>query len=167
MIRKSTINLKYANKGKLERLSSVVTEYRGVVNRIIDHLWENEIFIGSFVKGISFLDTWLGAGMKQCAAKQALGIVKSQRRKRRKTKPVFGKLIMELDQRFVTVKQDINSFDLWVHLSSLGNKIMLNLPSKKHTQFNRFKDWSLKRSIRIRKTDRGFFADLYFEKLEP
>jgi putative transposase len=107
--------------------------------------------------------------MKQAAAKQALAIVKSQRKKKKKTKPEFKSLTMELDSRFIEITQDVNSFDLWIKLTSIGNKIKLFLPSKKHKHFNKFiKDgWNIKKSLRIRMTDKGFFIDLYLEKAEP
>ncbi|CAN2043571.1 hypothetical protein GMMP1_1140006 [Candidatus Magnetomoraceae bacterium gMMP-1] len=78
MIRKSTININYANTGKLNKLDDIVCEYNRVVNEFIDYLFENNINKGSFVKDTKWMDTWLPARMKQVAAKQALSIVKSQ-----------------------------------------------------------------------------------------
>jgi transposase len=76
---------------------------------------------------------------------------------------------MELDSRFVTVEHDVNSFDCWVTLSSIGNNIKLQLPSKKHQHLNSFLEnsWTLKKAIRIRVNDKGFWADLYFQKDAP
>ncbi len=82
MIRKSTINLKFANKGKLKKLKEVAEEYRRVVNIFIDILWRQQQFSGSFVNNTN-VDTWLSARMRQAAAKQALSIVKSQRKKKK------------------------------------------------------------------------------------
>ncbi|CAN2040420.1 hypothetical protein GMMP15_1710007 [Candidatus Magnetomoraceae bacterium gMMP-15] len=45
MIRKSTININYANTGKLNKLDDIVCEYNRVVNEFIDYLWENIILI--------------------------------------------------------------------------------------------------------------------------
>jgi hypothetical protein len=55
--------------------------------------------------------------LKQAASKQALTIAKSQRKKKRKSKPEFNKLVMELDSRFVTilVKAIIGDFDLLIN----------------------------------------------------
>ncbi|MDM8544348.1 hypothetical protein QUF90_25010 [Desulfococcaceae bacterium HSG9] len=100
MIRKSTINLKYANKGKLEKINTTAVEYRRVVNVFIDALWKEKQFSGKFVKNTS-VKSWLSARLKQAAAKQALAIVKSQRKKKWKHKPRFNKLVTELDSRFV------------------------------------------------------------------
>jgi IS605 OrfB family transposase len=168
MIRKSTINLNKANTGKLEHLKDFLNEYNRVVNIFIDELWDDGQFNGSFVKDTKWVDSWLSSRMKQCAAKQALSIVKSQRKRQKKTKPIFNRLVAELDSRFVDIKFGVNSFDIWLQLGSIGNKIKLYMPSKRHRHFNLFfwDDWNLKKSIRLRETDKGFFADLYFEKIE-
>ncbi len=167
MIRKTTINLSNANTGKLAHLDHVLQEYNRCVNLFIDYLWEQEQFAGSFVKDTNWLDSWLSARLLQAAAKEALAVVKSQRKKQNKVKPSFAKLTMNLDSRFVAIGPGNNSFDIWITLTSLGNKLKLVLPSKKHHHFNKFNDWSIKKSIRIRKTELGFFADVFFEKPAP
>ena len=168
MIRKSTINLNFANNGKLEKIKEIAKEYQKVVNLFIDILWEQKQFSGNFVKD-TLVDSWLSARMKQAAAKQALSIVKSQRKKKKKHKPIFNRLVMELDSRFIDINQDINSFDIWIRFSSIGNKIKLNLPSRKHSHFNRLlkNGWAIKKSIRIRVSENGCFADIFFKKDAP
>lgn len=167
MIRKSTLSLNFSNTGKLEQLNEIFIEYNRVVNEIIQYLWNNKIFHGSFVKNIPDTKTWFSQRLQQCAAKQALAIVKSQRKKRRKTMPKFNSFTIELDSRFVDIHQDLNSFSFWIKLTSIGNKIKLWLPSQKHRHFNKFDEWSLKNSIRLRKVENKIFCDVYFEKLEP
>lgn len=169
MIRKTTLNLNDANIGKQKKLLGISKEYTRTVNIVIDFLWEHKQFSGSFVKDTAWIDTWLSARMKQCAAKQALAIVKSQRKRKKKTKPIFASLVMELDSRFVNIEQDVNSFDCWITLSSIGNKLKLRIPSKKHQHFNALvgDGWTFKKAIRIRVNDKGFWADVYFEKPEP
>ena len=138
MIRKATINLEYANTGKKEALKALLIEYNRAVNCFVDYLWERQQFKGSFVKETKWLTSNISACLKQAAAKQALAIVKSQRKRAKKTKPSFQKLNMELDSRFLKFEAGENSFDLWLTLASLGNKLKLILPSRKHKQFNKF-----------------------------
>lgn len=168
MIRKSTINLKFANNGKLNKIKEIAEEYVRVVNVFIDILWEQNKFSGSFVKDTT-VESWLSARLKQAAAKQALSIVKSQRKKKKKHKPVLNRLVLELDSRFIDIKQDVNHFDIWIRLSSIGNKIIVNLPSQKHIHFNKFIEngWTIKKSIRLRINENGYFADIFFEKEAP
>jgi len=42
------------------------------------------------------MDTWMTVRMKQCAAKQAISIIKSQRKKHKKTMPMFDGGSIEL-----------------------------------------------------------------------
>lgn len=168
MIRKSTINLKFANKGKLKQLGKVAKEYVKIVNIFINILWGQEQFSSNFVK-VTCVESWLSARLKQAAAKQALSIVKSQRKREKKTKPVLKKIVMELDSRFIKIAQNINFFDFWIRLSSVGDKIILNLPSQRHYHFNKFlkEGWTIKNSIRLRINENGYFADIFFEKKAP
>lgn len=168
MIRKSTVKLEFANTGKKASLIAVLHDYNRAVNAFVDYLWEKEQFAGSFVKDTAWLNSPISARLKQCAAKQALAVVKSQRKKKNKTKPVVNSLSMELDSRFVNLEFDSNSFDIWINLTSLGNKLKLAIPACTHYHFNKFADWTIKKSIRIRFANNQLLADLYFEKVvEP
>lgn len=168
MIRKSTINLKFANQGKLEKLDVFAKEYQRVVNLFIDELWEAKQFKGSFVKQTNHIESWIAARAKQAASKQALAIVKSQRKKKKKHKPVFNRLAVELDSRFIIISQEINSFDIWIRFMA-GDKTKINLPSQKHEHFNKLLNdgWKIKKSIRLRTNENGYFVDIYFEKEAP
>lgn len=167
MIRKSTVKLVYANSGKLESLNLLMEESINVINLYIELLWVKRDFSSKFVT--DKVDTWLSARLQQCLGKQALEIVKSQRKRKNKTMPVFKRPVINLDSRFVSFGQDSNSFDFWVTLSSLGNNLKLTLPTRKHEHFNKFSTsgWVMSKSARLRKTVQGFFLDVYFEKNSP
>ncbi|MES0337674.1 MAG: transposase [Candidatus Magnetobacterium sp. LHC-1] len=168
MTRKSTINLNYANTDKDRKLREFIAEYVRVVNVIIDKLWDKQVFAGSFVtREFLEVETWLSARARQCAGKQALQIVKSQRKKKSKTMPVFKGSSIELDNRFIELQKGNNSFDIWIKLSSLGKKIIIIIPSKRHYHFNKFKDWQMKKSARLRIDSKGkIYLDVFFEKTE-
>jgi IS605 OrfB family transposase len=162
MKRSIRININYANKGKLETLDKILDESVKVVNLYIDTLW------GSINKNDKYVkykvDTWLSARMLQCLGKQALEIVKSQRKKKKQTKPILKIPCINLDSRFVDIEFNKNSFDIWIHLSSIGQKIILNIPSKKHKLFSNYKDWKQLGFIRLMKLSNGYFIDFIFEK---
>ena len=133
MIRKTTFSLRDANKGKISVLNRIMGESVRVVNLYIEALWEQ-----ASQKFVTFkVETWLSARMQQCLGKQASEIVKSQKNhpRRNKTKPVFRRPVINLDSRFVDIRFDENSFDVWIKLSSVGDKINLRLPSKKHKHY--------------------------------
>ena len=164
MIRKSTLSLKNSNISKLSILDKIFLESKRVINLYINELWEEKDFSSKF---IDFkVDSWLSARLLQCLGKQALQIVKSQRKKKKKIKPVFTRDVIELDSRFVDFRSDENSFDFWVKLTCLGNKINLKLPARKHKHFNKFKNGEQKKSCRLRKVTGNYCLDVYFEKEE-
>jgi putative transposase len=167
MIRKSTVSLKNVNKNKINTLDSVVQEYKRVVNLFIDIVWKKKDFASRYMS--DKVDTWLSARLQQSAGKTALENVKSQRKRKKKTKPVYTKNTMELDSRFVEIREDENSFDLWFKLGSIGNKIKLLLPSKKHKHLNTLLDkgFNLKSSCKVIKRKDCYEIDVYLEKEEP
>jgi len=147
-------------------MNDIFEEYKWLVNYFIGLLWNKIDVLGSFAtkEETDSVDTWMTARMKQYAAKQAISIIKSQRKKHRKTMPIFSGDSIELDSRFVDIQEGGNSFDIWLELGSIGNKIKILIPIKKHKHFNKFNDdpgWEMSKSVRLR---RSGYIDFFFEK---
>lgn len=137
------------------------------------------------------IDTWLSARMVQCIAKQASGIVRGtkQKQKRREymikklndsgqfknarkvkkvyenaktSKPTLKNFCLELDSRFIKIDtKSENSFDCWLTLSSIGDKIKLDIPLKRTVVFNKwFKRGKIKNGIRLSKNDITIIFDI-------
>lgn len=133
------------------------------------------------------INTWLSARTIQSAGKQASGIVRGTREKQRKrlfiinklneqgmfkkarklqkiydkekvTKPEIKNVCPELDSRFVKIDLNSkNSFDGWISLTSLGNKIKIILPFKRTKHFNKMiGTGKIKKGIRISKSSITF-----------
>lgn len=168
MIRKVQLNINQANGGKLQKLATVMDESLSILNRFIRILWTQKRFYGKF-NDLKDSDTWLSARMQQCLGKQALETVKSQRKRHKKTMPVITRQTLSLDERFLSFQFDDNTFDIWIKIQSLGDGIILKVPARKHKHFNRFVNdgWTMKKSGRLRKTDHGWFLDVFFEKETP
>jgi IS605 OrfB family transposase len=128
----------------------------------------------------SQVSTWLTARATQASAKQASGIVRGTRQKQKQREKMYEKLLKEgktkqakklkksidtatiskpelknvcpeLDSRFVKFDLDNNtSFDGWITLTNLGNKIKIILPVKKSKHFNEmFEKGTIKKGIRL------------------
>ena len=170
IIRKSTINLTESNKNKQLRIEQFVAEYIRIVNRYIAILWQHQIFYGSFLDKIIHqnVKTDLTACAQQSAGYMAFQIVKSQRKRKKKTMPVFQKQSIELDQRLIKIQRGANSFDLWIQLQGQtgGKKNILFLPSKKHRHYNKYLNqcWTIKKSAKLRIKDSKILLDVYFVK---
>jgi IS605 OrfB family transposase len=144
----------------------------------------------------SKVETWLSARMLQAAAKQASGIVRGTRKKQEKrlfminrlikenklkrarklqkiydeikiSKPKIDQVNPELDSRFIKIDLDNKtSFDGWITIGSIGNKIKLILPFKKHEHFNKLLNkGKLKSGIRISKKSITFMFDIEKPKI--
>jgi transposase len=169
MIRSSRSSLRFANIGKREELQEFIDKYRTLVQDYIDILWPLEKLPPSLLpkEFSSKPDTILSARIRQCAGKQARGIVWGTRKKQeqrkwqidkfnkegmfkkaRRLQEIYNKNISEkpnvsnvepeLDSRFTNIDLDNEtSFDGWINLSSLGNSIELKLPFKKNKHFNK------------------------------
>jgi IS605 OrfB family transposase len=137
------------------------------------------------------IDTWLSARMVQCAGKQASGIVRGTKKKQEKRLFVYNKLIsegkprkakklkriidkniiskpkietleMELDSRFVKINlENETSFDGWITLSSIGNKLKLKIPFRRNKHFNTLDSkGTLKEGIRLGRNTISFNFDI-------
>jgi putative transposase len=79
--------------------------------------------------------------------------------------PIYNADVIEFDERFIQLQKSNNSFEMWFHIQSIGNRIILDLPCNGHKHFNKFNDWTQLKSFRLRKTSNGkFFMDVFFKK---
>ena len=139
MIKSTTSSIKFSNFGKLEQLHQFIDDYRRVVSKFVDLLWNDETIPSLLPKETtSQVQTWLSARMIQCAGKQASGIVRGTQIKQKRrlfvinklkkeklwkkarklqriydevsvTKPNINEVCPELDSRFVTIDLDNNT----------------------------------------------------------
>ena len=165
MIRRSRISLSKSNSGKLQQLDAIIAEATVVVNTYIEALWATNTLSGKYVDFP--VDTWLSARMQQCLGKQALEIVKSQRKKKKKTMPVFRGTSFTLDERFFDFMETDNHFDMFIRLKSIGNRISIKFPVDRHYHYNRFQGWHRKNTIRLCHKHDKYFIEVFFEKQAP
>jgi IS605 OrfB family transposase len=147
-------------------LNTIMTEYARVVNIFIAMFWNNALTRQDLVKEITNLpESWLSARMRQCAAREALGMVMGAKEKAtmQEEAPVIpvhtGKKMM-LSAQIAQVTNGHNSFDLWVELASIGNGIRMKIPIKRHRHFNWFGSWQMATSILVHRD----YIQFSFEK---
>lgn len=170
MIRKSTFCLNFANPGKIQELRKIFEEAKRVVNIFIDIFWSQQKFTGKFCHLKT--ETFLSAAAQQVCSKQALEIVKSQRKRKKKFKPEFKGNSFQLDSRFIAFLHLENSFDFWVKLAGFypaKTQLTLFIPCKKHRHFNQLVSdgWKLKSAARLGLKGDKLVLDVYLEKKAP
>ena len=107
MIRSSAHTLKFANPGKRQGILLFLTEYRRLLQTLVDDIWQNGIMDFSVAKNrldtpaylpndyLKGFDSWFTARMKQCVGKQACAMVKAATKKRSKQLYMLKKLMRE------------------------------------------------------------------------
>jgi IS605 OrfB family transposase len=165
MIRSSKLSFKFCNKQKLNQVEWFINEYKSVMQQCVDLIWEIEYLPSLAPKSITEkIKTWLSQRAIQCACKQAIAVVKGTKQKNKQrqfviedllsrnlikkakvlqakltkiSKPDLVNVCPELDSRFVKFDFDNKtSFDGWITLSSIGNKLKIKIPVKKTKHFN-------------------------------
>ena len=149
LIRSTKCSLKFSTQKKKDELLTILKEYSKVVNFFIDYFWLNPNIMskGSLLKPVVDLpnETWLSARLRKVAAREAIDMITATK-ERWKDKP--EKMVMPLhkgDRMYVscTIADLIPSklsktYDAWLHLASIGNMKILDLPIKYHKHFNKY-----------------------------
>jgi len=135
--RSSICSLKFSNQGKLHKLREILDEYGKVVNFFINEFWTKPPKKAELLKSIIYLSkTWLSYTARQIAAREAIDMIQAMK-KIGGNKPTHRGKRMHVSSLVANLKISQNSFDYWLHLKCIGNKIIFDLPIKKHKQFNR------------------------------
>jgi len=147
LIRSSKCSLKFATDFKYSELKKVLNEYGLVCNIFIEHFWNNGTPAKSkLLKDTVDLpqDTWLSARLRKVAAREAIDMITAVK-KRWKDKPWKISMPIHKGRRaYVSCtiaelqdKKDSSEFDAWLHLQSIGEKVILDLPVKFHKHINK------------------------------
>lgn len=138
--RSSKCSLKFTTVSKLSKLDTVLTEYGRVVNCFINIFWVECPAKGKLLKPVvDSVDSWFSARLRKVAAREAIDMVKAakERHSDKAVKPTHRGQRMCVSSTIARL--DVakgSSFDCWLHLSSIGNGIILDLPIKRHKHFN-------------------------------
>lgn len=152
LIRSTKCSLKFATTKKRNELLIILSEYSKVVNIFIDYFWLNtdKATKGELLKPIVDLpETWLSARLRKVAAREAIDMINAskQRWKEKAVKPVhkgnrmyvsctIADLVPTKNNGYKT--EDSRLFDAWLHIASVGNKMIMDLPIKYHRHFNKY-----------------------------
>ena len=155
LIRSTKCSLKFSTKRKMEELATILNEYGKVVNIFIQYFWNNpnKASKGLLLKDIVDIpETWLSARLRKVAAREAIDMVLATKT-RWKDKPekmvipvhkgnrmyvscTIADLLSTKNNGYKT--EDSRLFDAWLHIASVGNKMIMDLPIKYHKHFNKY-----------------------------
>ena len=141
--RSSKCSLKFITAAKQKRLELVLAEYGKVVNFFIKEFWEDCPNYQALLKPIVDLpETWLSARLRKVAAREAIGMIQARRKRsgdKAVTRPTHQGRTMSVSSTIAELqepKTEDSEFDAWLHLSSIGNRTIIDLPIRFHKHYN-------------------------------
>jgi IS605 OrfB family transposase len=155
LIRSTKCSLKFSTKKKVLELTTILNEYGKVVNIFIQYFWLNPDKASKVLLLKDIVDipeTWLSARLRKVAAREAIDMVLATKT-RWKDKPDKMVIPVHKGQRMyvsctiadlVSTKnngyktEESRLFDAWLHIASVGNKMIMDLPIKYHKHFNKY-----------------------------
>jgi len=143
--RSTKCSLRFATNIKKEQLETILKEYGVVVNKFINIFWENCPTKSELLKDIvNSVDSWFSSRLKKVAAREAIDLIFSSRARDKKTaqKPIHHAKSMRVSSTIAELykAKTAKIYDYWLHLSSIGNKIILDIPIKAHKHYNLLSD---------------------------
>lgn len=150
IVRSSRCSLKYATSNKKKELRTILEEYGRVCNVFIEYFWKHGTPSKSkLLKDIVDLpqDTWLSARLRKVAAREAIDMINATQ-ERWKNKPQNMRMPVHKGKRMyvsctiadLTESKNAKEYDAWLHLASIGNRKILDLPIKFHKHFNKYNE---------------------------
>jgi transposase len=131
----------FATKTKRGTLAEVLDEYARVVNCFIDRFWGKLPEKRDLLKPVLELpETWFTARLRKVAAREAIDMIRAawERDGEKAKRPLHKGRRMCLSStigRLESAKVK-GEFDAWLHLSSIGNGIIMDIPIRLHKRFN-------------------------------
>lgn len=147
IVRAVKCSTKFATQKKKDSLSVILNEYSQVVNFFIEYFWLKEkLDKGKLLKPIVDLPketTWLSARLRKVAAREAIDMILSVRQRwkdkpEKINKPIHRGTRMYCSSTIAELQDSGSSFDCYLKIGSIGNKLKLEIPIKKHKQFNKW-----------------------------
>lgn len=141
IIRSTKCSTKFSTKYKKSQLTLILNEYSSVVNFFINLFWVNPIKKKDLLKDIvNSSNSWFSHRLKKTAAREAIDMVKAAK-STNQPKPFHNGKRMCVSSTIAELQQSkTNTFDNWLHLASIGNKISINIPIKLHKHFHKWNE---------------------------
>jgi len=137
---------KFATKKKQDVLTSLLAEYGNVVNFFIEFFWlkdklptKNDLL--KHIVDLPIQTTWLSARLRKTAAREAIDMILAVKERWKDkpdkiNKPTHQGKRMCCSSTIAELQNSKSSFDKYLKIGSVGKKIKLEIPIKKHKQFN-------------------------------
>lgn len=138
--RSTKCSLRFANRNKQDKLSTVLLEYGKVVNIFISFFWKETPEKRDLLKPlVDIPETGLSARLRKVAAREAIDMINSSKKRwgDEAKIPVHKCKRMYLSSSIADLElSNTNEFDAWLKLRCIGNKVKIDLPIRFHRHYN-------------------------------
>ena len=146
ILRSTKHSLRFTTQAKSTLLQSVLTEYGKVVNIFIEHFWEHGLpkkkKAGLLKPVVDLPTTWFTARLRKVAAREAIDMIEASKKRDgdKAKKPTHRGTRMCLSSTIAELRAPVfaTEFDHWLHLASIGNGIVLDIPIRLHKRYLRW-----------------------------
>lgn len=151
----------FANKGKLEKLTNLLSFWKEEVNKKIDIFWSFEKVKGSFCP----TEYAQGGRLIRDASIKAWQIVKGAKKTKQEEKPIFKGDEIDLNEFSVKfLDLETTEFDFWVKITHLEKGKRLALPCKRTGILNKALEiGKLRKSAKIIKKKGNYYLQVFVE----
>ncbi|MGI0068302.1 MAG: hypothetical protein ACREB9_07845, partial [Thermoplasmata archaeon] len=123
-------------------MRGVLAEYGRVANHFINKFWTRKWSKNELTKENIDVETWLSARLRKVAAREAIDMVMAARERDGKAAhlPVHRGKRMHVSSTIASLdlSDGTGEFDAWLHLSSMGRRLVMDLPVRFHRHYHRY-----------------------------
>ena len=139
--RSTKCSLRFANRNKQDKLSTVLLEYGRVVNIFISFFWKETPEKRDLLKTlVDMPETWLSARLRKVAAREAIDMINSSKERwgNEAKIPVHKCNRMYVSSTIADLENSKTpEFNAWLKLRCIGNGIKIDLPIRFHKHYNK------------------------------
>lgn len=162
--RSSICSLKEATASKKKQIDMILNEYQKVCQHYIDLFWEMEKTPENKDLLKPIIDTcghWFSYRLRKLAAREARGLVQAVK-SNKGNKPKHSGKSASLGETIVDIQRtEGKTFDAWLRLTCIGNKIKLFIPVNFHKHFNELDSiGQLKKSVILKRDSVQFYFEI-------
>ena len=171
MVRSSKHILKFQTKAKYFWLDKLFFDYKIDLQFYIDLIWNSQLPTKRNLSSKILPSNLLTHSQyKQLLYKHASEIIRSNKLKKKTSKPIIKNISINIDQRLFDIQKDSIHFNEFIHLRLpyfFENKKLarfIRLPIKYHKQSLKYSSWNKSNSIKLKKINNNYYVIFTYEK---
>lgn len=165
-------SLKFSTDKKKNLLEDLFSVYKIDLQYYIDLLWDGKLELSKNLSSkVLPINNIEHSRWRQNIYKQASEIVRSCRKRKKKSKPEIKEITINLDERFFDIKEvNSNEFAQYIKIifpffkEGKRRTIQAKYPIKQHKHSLKFSNWQRANTVQLKKTNNQFYLNFIYKK---